>query len=280
MPIFLQKCLALFTLFTLALSETIFGNGTFGTDLPYGYSGATGPNVWHQMSPAWQACATSKQQSPINIRAKTTVSVLGSRFLYPQTALFEVFYDAYALRVQLHPLGNQEFTAVLGGRRYKLVQFHFQLPGEHTLEEGYFPVEIHFVHESLDVPGKLAVVGIFGDFLKGSEAPDPVFSTLKVQLDILLKDKTARLPARVDFKNIIKNIETSTIRYYNGSLPFPPCTEGVLWYVSETPLPLGNEEFQSLKKVTKFNSRHIQNDIGQPNLLALACGECREDPLV
>jgi len=64
--------------------------------------------------------------------------------------MFEIFYDEYALRVQLAPKGFHEFTAVLGGQRYSLVQFHFQLPGEHTLEEEYFPVEIHFVHESVD----------------------------------------------------------------------------------------------------------------------------------
>ncbi|PUU79892.1 alpha carbonic anhydrase, partial [Tuber borchii] len=235
----------------------------------YGYSGPTGPNVWHKMSPQWKECATSKQQSPIDVRATTTLAVKGSKFLYPPLAVFEIFYDAYALRVQLAPKGFHEFTAVLGGQRYSLVQFHFQLPGEHTLEGEYFPVEIHFVHESVDVPGKLAVVGIFGDFLKGTEAPDPIFSSLKLQLEALGRNKSARLPVLVDLKNIAKNIETSTIRYYNGSLPSPPCSEGVLWYVSETPLRLGNEEFQGLKKITKFNSRHIQNDIGLPNLLAM-----------
>ncbi|KAG0643950.1 alpha carbonic anhydrase, partial [Tuber brumale] len=230
----------------------------------YGYSRSTGPNLWHKLSPEWKACATSKQQSPINIRSATTMAVMGSQFLYPPIAHFEVFYHAYALRVQLTPRDPQEFTAMLGGRRYRLVQFHFQLPGEHTLEGEYFPAEIHFVHESVDSPGQLAVVGILGDFLKETAAPDPVFSSLKNQLEVLRQVKDAHLPATIDFRNIIKNIETSTIHYYNGSFPFPPCSEGVLWFVSGTPIPLGNEEFQGLKKVTKFNSRHVQNDIGLP----------------
>lgn len=149
MLVFLEKFLALFSLFSLALSASISGNVTSNADLPYGYSGATGPNLWHKMSPQWKECATSKQQSPINIRA-TTATVKGSKFLYPASPLFEIFYDAYALRVQLTPNSFQQFTAVLGGQRYKLVQFHFQLPGEHTLEGEYFPLEIHFVHESVD----------------------------------------------------------------------------------------------------------------------------------
>jgi len=150
MRIFLEKLLALFSLFSIVLSSQVFANGTAVADLPYGYSGSTGPNVWHKMSPQWKECATSKQQSPVNIGALTTVAVTGSTFLYPSSALFEIFYDAYALRVQLAPNNPQQFAAVLGGRRYKLVQFHFQLPGEHTLEEEYFPLEIHFVHESVD----------------------------------------------------------------------------------------------------------------------------------
>ncbi|PWW73071.1 carbonic anhydrase [Tuber magnatum] len=266
-----EKCLALFTFFTLVLSGPIFGNDTSSAALPYGYAGSTGPNVWHKMSAEWKECATSKQQSPINIHARTTVAVRDSQLLYPAVAMFEVFYEAYALRVQLVPSDPQEFAAMLGGRRYRLVQFHFQLPGEHTLEDEYFPVEIHFVHESVDVPGQLAVVGIFGDFLKGTGAPDPIFSSLKNQLEVLRRRKDARLHASVDLKGVIRNIETSTIRYYNGSLPFPPCSEGILWYISEEPVRLRNEEFQDLKKITKLNSRHTQNDLGSPNLLAMAC---------
>ena len=160
MLVFLEKFLALFSLFSLALSASISGNVTSNADLPYGYSGATGPNLWHKMSPQWKECATSKQQSPINIRA-TTATVKGSKFLYPASPLFEIFYDAYALRVQLTPNSFQQFTAVLGGQRYKLVQFHFQLPGEHTLEGEYFPLEIHFVHESVD--GEFFLLYVVGE---------------------------------------------------------------------------------------------------------------------
>ncbi|CUS12470.1 unnamed protein product [Tuber aestivum] len=275
MLVFLQKCLALFNLFTLVLSTITFGKDTSSGALTYGYSGSTGPNLWHKISVEWKECATSNQQTPINIRSGSTAAAQGSRFLYPPVSMFEVFYEAYALRVQLAPRNPQEFVAVLGGRRYKLVQFHFQLPGEHTFEDEYFPVEIHFVHESVDVPGQLAVVGVFGDFLKGTGAPDPVFPSLKTQLEVLLRRKDARLPVSVDLKGVIENIETSTIRYYNGSLPFPPCSDGVFWYVSETPVRLRNEEFQDLKKITKFNSRHTQNDLGLPNLLEMACSSAQ-----
>ena len=45
---------------------------------------------------------------------------------------------------------------------YKLKQFHFHTPSEHTINGEYFPMEVHFVHQSAD--GKFAVVGaLFAD---------------------------------------------------------------------------------------------------------------------
>jgi len=50
------------------------------------------------------------------------------------------------------------------------------------------------------VPGKLAVVGVFGDFLKGAGEPDPVFSSLKQGFEALGRDRSARLYVEADLK--------------------------------------------------------------------------------
>ena len=46
-------------------------------------------------------------------------------------------------------------------RQFSLLQFHFHLPSEHTVEGESSPMEVHFVHQAEE--GDLAVIGVFMD---------------------------------------------------------------------------------------------------------------------
>jgi hypothetical protein len=48
--------------------------------------------------------------------------------------------------------------AIIRGRHFKLLQFHFHAESEHTLDGKHFPLEGHFVFRAAD--GRLAVVGV------------------------------------------------------------------------------------------------------------------------
>ena len=50
-------------------------------------------------------------------------------------------------------------TALLRGKIYKLLQFHFHAPSEHTLDGKRYDMELHLVHESQDK--KIAVIAVF-----------------------------------------------------------------------------------------------------------------------
>jgi carbonic anhydrase len=52
--------------------------------------------------------------------------------------------------IELTPPADKQLEAVLGGRRHKLLQFHYHAPSEHTLDEEFFPAEVHLVHEDLE----------------------------------------------------------------------------------------------------------------------------------
>jgi carbonic anhydrase len=39
-------------------------------------------------------------------------------------------------------------TATFDGTDYALKQFHFHTPSEHRIDEEYFPLEMHMVHEA------------------------------------------------------------------------------------------------------------------------------------
>ena len=45
---------------------------------------------------------------------------------------------------------------------------------------------------------------------------------------------------------------------YNGSLTYPPCTEGVLWYVFEEPLEVGVSQIARIIHAVGGNARPVQ----------------------
>mgnify|MGYP003297106922 CR=1 FL=1 len=55
-------------------------------------------------------------------------------------------------RVRVRP------DALIRGRHFELLQFHFHAASEHTIDGESFPLEGHFVFKAKD--GRLAVVGV------------------------------------------------------------------------------------------------------------------------
>ena len=186
-----------------------------------------GPEAWGTL-PGAAACAAGKSQSPVALESKSATA----RDL-PNLAFA---YGAVPLRatnnghtVQFDAAGAGTVTA--DGVAYKLAQFHFHAPSEHTLDGRRYPMEMHLVH--LDAAGKAAlVVGVFLE--KGAEnaALAPAFRALPRASGETLAPAGERIdPSRLLPKD-------RTYLTYSGSLTTPPCTEGLKWYVLRTPVSL------------------------------------------
>jgi carbonic anhydrase len=129
-----------------------------------------GPLRWGSVLPADATCgsapdltgkpivAVGAKQTPINIEStKVVPSELPSLgFIYNPTALeventghvVEVMYQAGSfLRIGKSPSDD-----------YKLVQFHFHAPSEHTVDGKSYDAELHLVHSNM--LGEIAVVGV------------------------------------------------------------------------------------------------------------------------
>ena len=50
---------------------------------------------------------------------------------------------------------------------------------------------------------------------------------------------------------------------YMGSLTTPPCSEGVLWMVLKTPMPISNEQIGIFARLYPMNARPIQSASGR-----------------
>jgi carbonic anhydrase len=182
----------------------------------WAYEGKTGPPTWGTLDPAWSACLAGKAQSPIDIEPRAG-SAKPIAFHYQPSAA-TIIDNGHSLQVNLAP-GN---TIEIDGRNYRLLQFHFHAPSEHTIAGEHYPLEAHLVHQDSD--GKLVVIGVLYDV--GAESRPLARLWSKWPRKVGAEDKLGK---PFDPSELLP--ETRTVFRYTGSLTTPPCMEGVQWNV-------------------------------------------------
>lgn len=217
------------------------GNATWS------YEGETGPEHWGDLDPTYVLAKTGKEQSPIDLdpAASTAEGADALAFAYQPTTL-EVLHNGHTVEDNYNDGGSIE----LGGTEYKLAQFHFHSPSEHTVAGKHAAAEMHFVHHDAD--GGLAVVAVFID--EGAE--NAVFKSIGNYLpeevgradhvDGISIDATALLPTN-----------RATWRY-DGSLTTPPCSEGVRWVVMKEHITASAEQIERFRRLYGGNNRPTQ----------------------
>lgn len=142
------------------------GNGTVHVN-PFGYGPMNGPFNWAALAPEYEACKAGLNQSPINIGTeppsldKRNV-VIHKRTCTNKTALDPTFgavtdrpvMDIPDQAVEFENLGTTIEVMVNGttsfnGTDFRLVQFHMHTPSEHHINDEYFPLEVHMVHQGV-----------------------------------------------------------------------------------------------------------------------------------
>lgn len=213
------------------------------TGTHWGYGAENGPTKWASMHPKFRLCGTGKQQSPINIPTRTAKKSAALAISY-KAGSGNVVNNGHTVQVNV-PIGNY-LTA--GGRRYRLLQFHFHTPSENHVGGKSFPMEMHLVHKSTD--GKLAVVSVMieagGDGKSLIDRlPLPKKAGDKQELGKLAVDPASILPKRrVHFA-------------FGGSLTTPPCSEGVAWFVMATPVKVATATIKRFHAILGNNNRNL-----------------------
>lgn len=226
--------------------------GQPATEAEWGYSGATGPARWGQLSREYAGCSTGRRQSPIDITSAAPTN-LPIRFDYRRSPL-QVENNGHTIRANVPP----QNSISLGGSRFRLVQFHFHAPSEHTLRGRRFPMELHMVHES--EAGKVAV--LTGMIEEGAE--NPAYTTL---FSVLPKEKgeTVNVGRQLDPRSFLPANPTESARWvYTGSLTTPPCTEGVQFHVYRQPIGLSRAQIAQFVDIYDDNARPVQPRNGRP----------------
>jgi carbonic anhydrase len=213
------------------------------------YEGEAGPESWGRLKPEFAKCSTGERQSPIDIRGGIAVQLEPIQFDYRTTG-FSVIDNGHTVQVNL-PAGN---AITVLGRRFELLQFHFHRPSEERINGRQYDMVAHLVHK--DAEGKLAVVAVLLDRGVAQPVIQAVWNALPLE-----KYEAQPAPGTIDLNKLLP--EDRRYYTYMGSLTTPPCSEGVLWMVMKTPVPVSPEQVDIFAHLYPMNARPVQRVAGR-----------------
>jgi carbonic anhydrase len=215
------------------------------------YEGPTGAAHWSELDPAYAACNSGKEQSPIDIRDAQKADLPALRFAYKSEPLKYLINNGYTIRVNYHDAPEAGSFLIVGAERYQLTQFHFHHPSEEYVDGQAYDMEVHLMHQASD--GKTAGVTVFLKAGKANETVQKIWEHMPGT-----ESKEEEVP-RVEI-NPANLLPANTAAYYayNGSVTAPPCTEGVRWFVLKDPVSVSSEQIRAFAELYPHDVRPLQ----------------------
>ncbi|HEY2115146.1 MAG TPA: carbonic anhydrase family protein [Candidatus Angelobacter sp.] len=210
----------------------------------WSYEGPTGPDRWGDLNSDYSKCKTGSEQSPINITSSVASDLPAIEFHYTESAL-KIIDNGHT--VQVTSDGRSSMT--VGGKQYKLLQFHFHHPSEEQINGKSHDLVIHLVHQ--DAEGHLAVVAVLAD-----QGPDN--SVLKTIFNHLPRTGEGEVTTGATINPAGLLPLNGGYYAFPGSLTTPPCSESVTWFVLKQPVTLSQSELEQFVKLYPHNARPVQ----------------------
>lgn len=238
-------------LLLVGLTANLFGNENKHEEnyfhktgeLHWGYSGENSPEFWGKLDKSYKTCQEGERQSPINILTNTTKVENSLNYLYFDYKDIDINIVNNGHTIQVN--SDDKNYALIQGKRFKLLQFHFHSLSEHTINDKHYPIEVHLVHKSED--GELAVIAIFlkvGSYNK----------TIQKVFKLMPKEEENKVS---NFKINPNNLLPNDRGYYHylGSLTTPPCTQIVEWYIMKEAVEISEKQLKQFNNLYSGNYR-------------------------
>lgn len=112
----------------------------------FNYTNEGGPLAWYGLNAtANSECSTGSHQSPIDIVTNSIGYASNGSVILDIPNVYGARFENLGSGLEV-VMPNGSLTA--NGTTFPLVQFHFHTPGEHRVNEEYFPMECHFVFQT------------------------------------------------------------------------------------------------------------------------------------
>lgn len=200
----------------------------------------TGQEDWGYIK-GFEVCEKGSRQSPINITFTKKTKLPKLVFSYDKTeGYIELTHRSFG--VQIINGGKVSYD----GKSYNLRSIEFHSPNSHKIKDSFNPAEVHLIHE--DEKGDILAIAIL--IVEGEENP---------AIGAILKQAAPHNRDGMVSFEILDLLPYSPAYYtYDGSLPYPPCTENVKWIVMKNPISFSEKQFSELVSYTGRNSRLTQ----------------------
>jgi len=216
----------------------------------WSHSGKDGPAHWGDLAKDYATCKIGQRQSPIDLKPKTATRLNQKNLIISyKTTVVTVVNNGHTIQAtpQATPSTGWEGAVSFKGENFKLAQFHFHHPSEHTLNGRSFPLEVHFVNTN--AAGNLTVIGVFIKEGAENKALASLFSTLP-------SEGATAVPAKIDIGMLLPQDRKALA--YSGSLTTPPCSEPVNWIVMQSPIEMSAAQIAAFAKLFPNNHRPVQ----------------------
>lgn len=212
-------------------------------EVHWGYEGEGAPEHWSEIG--YPDCAGTSQ-SPIDIPADASVHAAEITFNYNPSDI-NIVNNGHTVKVEY----DEGSSIDVEGKTFNLLQFHFHAPSEHTINNEYYDMELHLVHQSED--GEYAVVGVM---LTEGEEDNSAYAPVLDNMPAEEGDVMTIEGVSVNAMDLLPG--EKTYYRYDGSFTTPPCTEGVNWFVLNTPVELSGTQISAFEEIYSGNNRPVQ----------------------
>ena len=212
----------------------------------WSYEGGGAPDKWGKLNRDYAACAEGERQSPIDIRNGARLELEAIQFDY-QPAPLRIIDNGHTVQVNY----AEGSSIQIAGERYELQQFHFHKPSEERIDGRAYDMVAHLVHRSLE--GRLAVVAVL---FEAGELPNAFLRGMWPHLPLEQDREIVLADTMIDLNQLLP--EDRGYYAYMGSLTTPPCSEGVLWLVLKTSVPVAREQVGVFGRLYAMNARPVQ----------------------
>ena len=197
----------------------------------WSYGGEYPPERWHELYPL---ARSGERQSPVALDGASVAALEPLELSYKKW-IYSMKREEFTIK--LIPEISDATKKDHGGRIEPfLEQIHFHRPSEHCDSKGFYPMEMHLVHNR---PSGIVVVGVFITVGAANTELEAVFR------DIPSKTGEVASGLTLDINKILP--EKQGYYSYDGSLTTPPCTEGVKWLVLKDPVSVSEKALRAYK---------------------------------